>query len=112
MYTVPNCGKLYKNCVKMCHSVSNCALLCQIINLILFLMTENYLCQTICYNVLKLCITVSKIILYLYSTAENDICQTVQKCATLFKTVPICDKSVQNVRNFPTWAQFGTVLHS
>ena len=31
--------------------------------------------------------------------------------ATLSKTVPICDKSIQNVRNLPTRAQFGTVLH-
>ena len=45
----------------------------------------------------KVCETVSEIKLYLFSTAENDLCQTVQKCATLFKTVPICDKSVQNV---------------
>ena len=50
----------------------------------------------------KLCTTVSEIKLYLFSTAENDLFQTVQKCATLFKAVPICDKSVQNVRNVPT----------
>ena len=61
-------------------------------------MTKNDLCQTMP----KLCTTVSEIKLYLFSTAENDLCQIVQKCATLFKTVPTCDISVQNVRNLPT----------
>ena len=35
--------------------------------------------------------------------------------ATLFKTVPICDKSVQNVRNYllgHSLAQFYTVKHT
>ena len=50
--------------------------------------------------------------LYLFSTTENDLCQTVQKYAALFKTVKICDKSVQSVRNLPTRAQFGTVSDS
>ena len=59
----------------------------------------------------KLCTTVSEIKLYSFSTAENDLCLNVQKYATLFKTEPICDKSVQNIRNLPTWTQFDTVLH-
>ena len=34
------------------------------------------------------------------------------KCAKMCKIVPICAKPVQNVRNLPSYAQFGTVLHS
>ena len=54
------------------------------------------------------------------------LCQSMSKCVNcaqlcqmvkinLFlvaKNVPICATSVQNVRNLPSYAQFGTVLHS
>ena len=43
-----NCVKLCKNCVKISHIISNCAQLCQIINLILFLITENYINPYFC----------------------------------------------------------------
>ena len=32
-------------------------------------------------------------------------------CAKMCKSVQICAKPLQNVRNLPSYAQFGTVMH-
>ena len=77
-------AKTVSKCAIMWQTVHNCA---KKINRILFLMTENYLCQTIpkhsevcktVRNCAQLCTTVSEIKLYLFSIAENDLCPTVQ----------------------------------
>ena len=98
------CTKLCKIVSIYAKTVSNCAQLCQIIPNFIFndwkLFVPNYAKMFWCVRkCAKLCTTASEIKLYLFSSAENDLCQTVQKCATLFKTVPICNISVQNVRN-------------
>ena len=58
-----NCAKLCEHMQKLCQIVLQCVKLCQII--ILFLMTENYLCQT-----MPKC---------------SDVCESVQNCAQLYR---------------------------
>ena len=100
---VLNCIKLCEAIQKLCQNVLQCVKLCATVpnnkpNLIFNdwkLFVPNYAKMSWCVQkCAKLCTTVSVIKLYLFSTAENDLCQTVRKCATLFKTEPICDKSV------------------
>ena len=122
---MPNCVKLCKHCVKTCHSVSNCAQLCTTVSnnkpIILFLMIENYLCQTI--------------------PKCSEVCESVRNCAQLYrkqnyiyfkqlkmiyaklcKRVPHCSKRCQSVINLckmsetyllgHSLAQFYTVKHT
>ena len=99
---------------------SLCAKLCQIVSIYAKTVSKcGIVCETVPNNKPNFIFNDWKLFVPNYAK----MFWSVQKCAKLYTTVsdikiifiltvPICDKSVENVRNLPTWAQFGTVLHS